>query len=114
MSSELQLHKFIAKRTVVIDGAAQASVAAIAVWSPQWIGCSSVILVNFGMHLVACDNMRAPELSHYHRVAAVGPPIERMVNRIHPSMLTTNAMNRKTQACSRDDQGVIVSPCKVF
>jgi len=82
--------------------------------SPHWIGRSSVILGNFGMHLAACNNMRAPELSHHHRVTAIGPPIERMVNRIHPSMLTTHAMNRKTQACSRDDQGSIVSPATSF
>ncbi len=106
--------KFIGKCAILEDSAAQARVASIAGWSPHGIGGSSVILGNFGVHLVARDNMGALQLAHDHGVTAVGPPIEGMVNSIHPSMLTTNAFNRKTQAFFRDDQGSIVSPCNVF
>ncbi len=89
--------KFIVEGAILANGATQEGIAAIAERLPQGVVGSTVILIDFGMHLMACDDLRASKLTHHHRVAAVGPPIEGMINCIYPSIVTKSSTNRKSQ-----------------
>ncbi len=73
----------------VHDRPPQLGIATMTDRLPNRITSALEVLRDFGVHLVTGGGLGAAELAHHRRIAAIGPPIEGMINVIHETWFLT-------------------------
>jgi hypothetical protein len=93
------LPQLVVEHPTVHDRPAQLGIPTIPHWAPQGVTRAFVVGINLCVDPVAGLRLGALQFAHHRRVAAVGPPVEGVVNGIHLSMFAnlTAVANSQTR-----------------